>query len=209
MASMAINIDSAGLSKIYAADQSVTLTRAVGQSVVANVAASGGGTTVAWQAFAPLQSNTVSWTDQYYCFATTAPLVIGAVITMNSQCATPMQAGPVYQFTEGQFVQQPATGSSYVIANGAPSGSFAFGLAQTATINSVAVLSPLNAKAVLYNEAIYLSPTDLIAIFLSSATKGGTVIPPPSNALSINVSSASAGVTIGFNDQTNTFYQIA
>lgn len=208
MASMAINIDNAGLSKIYAADQSVTLARAVGQAVVSDVAA-GGSVAVAWQAFVPLQSNTVSWTDEYCCYATTTPLVIGTVITMNSQCAMPMQAGPIYEFTKGQFVQQPAKGISYVIANAASSGSYAFGLAQTATINNVSALSPLCAKPVLYNEAIYLNPTDLIAIFLSSASKGGTVIPPPVNAFSINVSSASAEVTIGFNDQTNTFYQIA
>jgi PKD repeat protein len=136
-------------------------------------------------------------------------LVFGAVIAMNSQCSTPMQAGPVYAFAKGQFIQQPATVSSYVIANATSTGSYAFGLAQTATINNVAATSPLSAKPVLYNEAIYLNPTDLIAIFLSSATKGGTVIPPPTNAFSINVSSASAEVTIGFNDQTNTFYQIA
>jgi hypothetical protein len=206
---MEISIDGAGLSKIYAADQSVTLTRAVGQSVVTNAAARGAGTTVAWQAFAPLQTNTVSWTDEYYCYATTTPLAIGAVIAMNSQCSAPVHTGPVYEFTRGQFIQQPATGSSYVVANAATSGSFAFGLAQNATINNLQVLSPVCADPVLYNEAIYLTPTDLIAIFLSSAGKGGTVIPRPVNAFSIKISSASLAVTIGFNDQTNTFYQIA
>jgi hypothetical protein len=210
---MKIQIDSAGLSKIYGASQTVTLARQVGRIVEAVAAQSLGATaaqpTVAWQAFAPAQTNSVGWTDQYYCFATTTPLIIGAVIKMNAQYASPMQIGAIYRFTEGQFVEQQQAGSSYVISNAMSSGSYAFGMAQSATVNDVTALAPICAVPVLFNEAVYFSPNDLIAIFLSSSQCGGTVIPPPAGVFTTAVKPGDTGTTVGFNDQTNMFFLIA
>ncbi len=203
---MEIQIDNSGLSAIYGADQVVTLARYVDQAVDAVAAQP----TIAWQAFAPLQLNAVNWADQYYCFATTTPLIVGAVVTMNSQSGLPLQIGLVYQFTQGQFVKQQAqTASSYITANMAPSGSYAFGLAQSATVNNVPTLAPFCAVPVLYNQAAYFNPSDAIAIFLSSAKRGGTVLPPPSNALKVVANGAASAPTIGFDGQNNTFYQIS
>ena len=202
---MEIQIDSAGLSQIYAADQAVTLARQVNQVVDAVATRPA----IAWQAFAPLQMNTVGWTDQYYCFATTTPLVMGAVITMNARYASPMQIGSVYQFADGQFIVHQQSGNSYVVSNAMPLGSYALGLAQAATINNVPTLAPLCAVPVLFNEAVYFNPSDLIAIFLSSSSSGGSVIPPPANALNVVVKPGATATTIGFNDQTNLFYSIS
>ncbi len=202
---MEIQFDNTGLSQIYAADQAVTLTRQVDRAVDAVAAQPA----IAWQAFAPLQMNTVSWTDQYFCFATTTPLVMGAVIKMNAQYASPMQIGSVYQFTDGQFVVHQQSGTSYVVANAMPSGCYALGLAQYATINSVSMLAPCCAVPVLSNETAYFNPGNLIAIFLSSSASGGTVIPPPTNALNVVVKPGDTATTIAFNDQTNMFYAIS
>lgn len=73
----------------------------------------------------------------------------------------------------------------------------------------MAALCPVSAVPVLYNEAAYLTPTDLVSIFLSSAITGGTVIPMPPNAFSVVAAAGAAGPTIGFNDKTNTFFQIS
>lgn len=207
---MEIQIDSAGLSAISAANQSVTLSRQVNQAV--DVTA-GGSLTVAWQVFAPLETNTVSWTNQYYCFATATPLSMNAVITMNSQLQSAMVAGFVYQFAQGQFamLQPPQGGSDYIVSNGTQQPAFAFGLAQAATVNDVAVAAaPFCVVPVLYNQAAYFIPSGTIGIFLSSASVAGTLLPPPSNPCVVSATGAvGSEPTIGFDDQTNTFYQIS
>ena len=96
------------------------------------------------------------------------------------------------------------------VGNATASGSYAFGMVETATVNNVASPGPLCAVPVLYNEAVYLNPSDLIAIFLSSVTAAGTLIPPPKDPFTIAISASSGSdPVIGFNDQTNTFYQIS
>lgn len=208
---MVIQIDSAGLSAIYAANQAVTLARQV-QSVVETVASTSAvmpPPTVAWQAFQPVETNTVAWADQYYCFATTTPLGMGAAIQLNARSDAPMQKGSAYVFADGRFTQRPQAGTAYVVANASLAGSYAFGIAQIATVNNVAALAPVCAMPVLCNEAAYLDPSDLISIFLSSCTAGGTVIPPAANAFSIVAAAGETGPTIGFDDRTNMFFQIS
>lgn len=221
MAVLEIRFDSSGLSKIYAAGQSVTLTRTVGQVVetmalssavaTGSAGAAAAGVTVAWQAFSPLATNTVEWGGGYVGYATTTPLAIGNVVTINAESAAAMQTQSVYAFTQGQFVQRPLPGSpSYVVGNGTPAGTYAFGMLQTATINNAQMPGPLCAVPVLYNEAAYLDPGDVVAIFLSSATKAGTVIPSPVDPFSVDLGGNGGAVpVIGFDDQTNTFYQIS
>lgn len=206
---MEIQIDSAGLTKIANAGQVVTLTHHVDQTVEA-IAPSR--LTVAWQAFAPLQTNTVNWSDQYYCFMTTTPLIMNNVIMINAEYPSPVQTGFVYQFAQGQFtmVQQSQGTNCYVISNAAQQGSYAFGLAQSATVNSVLTLAPCCVAPVLYNEEAYFCPSGEIGVFLSSASAAGALLPPPSNALNVLVNSGSGnGPIIGFNDQTNSFYLIS
>lgn len=220
MAVLEIRFDSDGLSKIYAAGQSVTLTRTVGRVVetmalssavaAGSAAATAAGVTVAWQAFSPLSTNMVSWAGGYGCYATTTPLAIGNVVAINAESAAPMQTQSVYAFAQGQFVQRPLPGSpAYVIGNATPAGTYAFGMLQTATINNAPMPGPLCAVPVLYNEAAYLDPGDVVAIFLSSATKVGTVIPLPVEPFSIDPGGGGAVPVIGFDDKTNTFYQIS
>jgi hypothetical protein len=204
-----IQIDSQGLSAIYGAGQVVTLMRRVDQAVDTGVVA--GAPAVAWQAFAPLQTNTVSWTDDIYCFATTTPLVMSAVIGINAKSDAPMEVGYVYEFTQGQFVKQQACGQcSYMVGNAMPLGSFAFGLAQVATVNSVTALAPFCAAPVLYNERAYFNPTAAIATFLSTARAAGAILPAaPSNAFDAIVKPGTGGPTLGFNDRTNMFFLLS
>jgi predicted oxidoreductase len=114
-----IQIDSAGLSEIYDAGQTVTLARQVNQIVDAVASARGSADAsqliVAWLAFAPLETNTIGWSEQYYCFATTTSLTMGEVLEMNSQSAASMQPGSVYTFDQGQFSAYPGSGSDYVV----------------------------------------------------------------------------------------------
>lgn len=205
-----IQIDSAGLSDIYDAGQTVTLARQVNQVVDAvappRVSPDASQLIVAWLAFEPLETNTIDWSEQYYCFATTTSLTMGEVLEMNSQSAAPMQLGSVYTFDQGQFAVYPSSGSDYVIYN-AMAGEYGFGLAQQATVNDAQVFAPICVEPVLTDEAAYFTPTEQISIFLSSASNNGTLIPPPINALTLTVDAN--GAVVGFNDQTHAFYQLS
>jgi hypothetical protein len=200
---MQIQIGNAGLSAIYAANLAVTLARQFAQVVDA-----ASQTIVAWQAFAPLQQNAVTWDDHFYCFATTTPLALGQVIAMNARSELPMQIGVVYEFAQGQFGygQKAQNAAAYVIANNTPGTIYGFGLAQSAVVNNVTTLAPFCAAPVLYNQAIYFTPADVVAVFLSSASTGGTILPPPFNPLDVSAGGGAAEPIVGFNDQTNTFF---
>lgn len=206
---MDIQIDNQGLTNIYNAGQVVTLMRRVDQAVDSDVIAAA--PAVAWQAFAPFQSNTVTWMDDFYCFATTTPLVMNAVIAMNAKSDAPMDIGYVYVFAQGQLVKKQQAGSprSYVVSNATPSGSFSFGMAQAAVVNDVSTLAPICVVPVLYNESAYFNPTAVIATFLSNAKAAGAILPAPSNACDVVVKPGSSGPTLGFNDQTNLFFQLS
>jgi hypothetical protein len=208
--SLEIQINSAGLSEIYNAGQTVTLARQVDQVVdaVTSFPIEAGQFVVAWLAFAPLQNNTVSWAEEYYCFATTTPLIMAEVIEMNSQSGAAMQVGSVYAFTQGQFVAYPSSGNSYVVYN-AMAASYGLGLAQQATVNNLHAFAPIAVDPVLSQEAAYFAPEELVSIFLSSAQEGGTIVPFPINALSLTVEPGDTGIVVGFNNQTSSFFQLS
>ena len=206
---MDIQIDSQGLTNIYNAGQLVTLMRRVDQTVETDAVAAL--PAVAWQAFAPFQSNTVTWTDDFYCFVTATPLVMNAVIEMNTKSDAPMDIGYVYVFAQGQLVKQQQAGSahSYVVSNATPTESFSFGLAQAAVVNNVSTLAPICVVPVLYNESAYFTPTTVIATFLSNAKAAGAILPAPPNACDVVVKPGSNVPTLGFNDQTNLFFELS
>ena len=197
-----IAIDDAGLQKIYAAAQSVTLVK----SIVANPVVSGN-LPVVWLAFQPLEENQITWIENYNLYATTTVLLSGTTIMMTSQTQAPVQPGWLYTFEQGQFSGASGTGSTFNLANQMASGSFNFGLAQQATVNNVSTLAPLNAQPVLYNEQASFTPIETISIFLSSYSNNGVVISQvASNALTVQLTSQSPIASVGFNDATNTFY---
>ncbi len=202
---ISIAIDDAGLQKIYAAGQSVTLVK----SVVANPLSSGN-LPVAWLAFQPLESNQITWVENYYMYATTTVLQSGATIQMTSQTQAPVQEGWMYTFEQGQFSGSSGTGDTFNVDNQMSNGFFNFGLAQQATVNNVSTLAPLNAQPVLYNESASFTPIETISIFLSSYSNNGVVISQvASNALVVQLTSQSPTASVGFNDATNTFYLVS
>lgn len=210
---MVITIESAALSQIYGASQQVVLARKVAMLVQSSGASRTRAlppVAVAWQVFAPLESNQIDWSATYGCFAAAAGLVAGTVLTPSANLLPPVAAGTAYALSAGSFsAAGPGLAGSYTLVNRMPGAALALGLTQTATINGTAVAAPLCAIPVLCNEAAFFTPGDVISVFLSSATSGGTVIPPLTNVFSVTAVGGQTGPTIGFGDQTNQFYQIS
>lgn len=197
---LTIDIDNAGLTKIYNAGQYVTLVKSVVTSTTESQ--------VAWVSFQPLQTNVVTWVENYYLYSTTTSLQSGATITMTSTSSTPVQEGWMYTFAQGQFSGVSGAGSTFNVNNQMNNASYNFGLAQQASVNNVTTFAPLNAVSVLFNQTASFTPQEIISVYLSSYSNNGTVISSVAgNACTVTLSSTSPSASLGFNDSTNTFYQ--
>src|SRR5262245_57303979 len=87
---LTIQFDSQGLATLNEAGQLVTIVKSVST-----------GTPVAWVAFDPMESNTVTWTEQYSVYASTTQIQDGAqIITQSTQAAV---GGNTYTLSGGQF----------------------------------------------------------------------------------------------------------
>ena len=199
-----ISIDAEGLQMIYASGQSVTVVK-----IVVSNPLSGGMLPVAWTAFQPLEENSVTWSENYYIYATTTPIMAGATIVQTSMTPAPVQTGWTYTFINGQFTgAQGGMSDAFNMIN-QQGNMFNFGLSQQAVINNVPTMAPLNAIPVLNNQLASFTPVQTISVFLSTSYNGGTVLSQvPYNALTFSFSSQMAA-NIGFNDSTNTFYLIS
>jgi len=199
-----INIDDQGLTQIYQANQFVTLVKSVSASAAAE-------NTVIWLSFQPIETNTISWVENYFIYATTTEMQSGAVIRMTSQTQEPVQVGWTYTFKEGMFNgASGGTQGAYTANNQMSSNNYNMGLAQEASINNVTVLAPLNAVPILSNEMVSFTPQENISIFLSSFQNNGTVISQVvGSVLPVTLTSAQPTANVGFKDDTNSFYLIS
>jgi hypothetical protein len=212
-----INIDATGVSNIKSANQTVTICKQVtswiassSETQASRVAAGGTGMpAIAWLAFQPNTSNTITWNDSYFVYASDTPLIAGNTIVETFQ--KDAMIGYMYALTNGQFTASPSTTQPTSInIDNQQENSLNFGLMQQATINGISPLSPTatNCVPVLFNEEGYFYPTETVLIFLSSTQTGGTAIPfIPSGALPVTLTSQDPSVTVAFNDSTNVFYQ--
>jgi len=196
-----ITIDSAGVQAINAAGQFVTFVKSITSSP-----AETGNLPVAWLSFSPFMSNSVTWQESYYLYATTTVITSGATIQETSQTPAPAQEGPIYTFAQGIFTPG-AQGSAltYNMLNSQGS-TLTFGLAQMATVNGNNATAPLNAVTILNNENASFTPIETISIFLSSFNNNGTVISQvASTALVVELTSQEPVANVGFNDATSQF----
>jgi hypothetical protein len=202
-----IDIDQQGVQKINQAQQFVTLVRNVISSVEGNSGhRMSPNTSIAWLAFQPLESNTVTWTEDYILYATTTVLQSGASITISSQTPNPAQVGWNYTFQNGVITGAAGGAQGSFNLSNQMQGNFNLGLAQQATVNNASSLAPLNAVPVFYNEHANFTPQEEIFIFLSSYGNNGSVIDPISgNDWTVTLSGSQPSATVGFNDSNNTF----
>jgi hypothetical protein len=199
--SLTLNIDNAGLQNIYHAGQVVTIVKSVGNEPAS----------VAWISFQPLETNTITWEEEYVIYGTRGEVDSGAKIVMTSQTAT-ADTGLLYTFDNGQFSASQAGGTDgqFSVLNSQANG-FTFGLAQEAKINGVATsLAPMNAVVVNDGQTASFVPIETVSVYLSSFQNNGVVISGVvSNAAVVTLTSDSSSATLGFNDKTNTFFTTA
>ena len=194
-----IKFSPVGLNQLHAAGEWVTIAKQLPNE---------GGFPIAWLTFRPLQSNQVTWHDNYSIYTTATPLVPGAVLSMSSQTGT-AQPGWLYSFQSGVFEGKAGTGNAYSALNLAASPySSVFGLAQTANINGVSVSAPVNAAQVSANQESSFTPGEAVAIFLSMVRNPGTVMDGGfANALTLNLTPQHPMASVVYDELANAFRQ--
>ena len=175
--SLTLNFNPENLELINGASQKVALAKPAGGSSVE----------VIWLAFDPFESNTVTWEENYWIYASTcSTAVTGEQITKLSE----VQPGPAVDGAYYPFSNN-ATFGDYVSTADVDVGTYAainnmswdkyptltFGLAQSAMINDkLADRKPLSASTVLATQEIKMTPFTDVYIWLESHHESSTII---------------------------------
>lgn len=192
---LSVEFDDADLEVINRAAQKITITRHVaGQSA----------NQVAWVAFSPLENNSIQWEDSYYLYASNSEIQNGATIkVLSDKLALETKQLP---FTSTGIFGNPTSvilpQGKYGLANQYTTRpSMVFGLAQTATVQGVAVpASPLNASLVPMNQFATFQPLDKIEVSLEANADNGMVISRvSSNALPITFGGSVTKIACKYN----------
>ena len=198
-----IDIDDAGLKAIQESGQAVTIVKSVVSSALAT-----GNLPVAWLQFQPMETSSVTWSEDYYAYATTTALQAGAQIIRTSHTAGTVQPGWTYTLGDDGVFQGAGGGAPNTFSTYNDHGdALGFGLAQSAMVNGVPVLSPLNVNLLLNEETATFTPIETISVYLSAFVNNGVVISQVAgNALVVTLTSQAPTATLGFNDTSNSFY---
>lgn len=205
---MTITIDQSGVKRIKHAYQYVTLARKV-DWYVTNSNANSPPPAVAWLVREPVQNLTISWSPNYYLYATSQDLEVGTQIIAAHFTRSPALSGYEYKFSSSDFTRGvSAQEGTFAVNNQAGSNSLKFGLMQDATIGLVPTRKPfpLIIAPVLNNETASFTPHETVYVFLQSYAQSGVLISEiPSKACAVTLTD-SVDVSVGFNDSTNTFH---
>ncbi|MBL8300452.1 MAG: hypothetical protein JNN30_19110 [Rhodanobacteraceae bacterium] len=164
--------------------QSVAMLRAAGQRITIGRSVNGGSPNLAWLAFNPFISNTISWEEAYGLYASTVNLVNGASIYPLSAVEPPAREASIYPFLPSMYFGNPMQGGvpagSYGIQNTAPPSSFqmlTFGLTQAAVVNGAGTpFQATSAIQLLPQMSAVLTPSSTIYVWLQSMFGSGTFI---------------------------------
>lgn len=188
--------------KIHDLLQSITIVKNVTGDPLGS-----GNLQVAWVTFSPLMGNQVSWSADYYIYASTTSVQSGATIKMTSQTDAPAQLGPIYDFAEGVFTTTTQGAATTYNAQNDYGQSLTFGLAQQASINGAKVMAPLSATPIGNTQQGTFTPSETVSIYLSSYSDNGVVISQVAgDALTVKLTSQQPVANIGFTAATNSFY---
>ena len=200
-----IQIDSAGVTQIHQNAQFITIVKNVNSNPLAT-----GNLQVAWLSISPFKTNQITWEQSYFMYATTTQLQAGARINLTSTTDAAVQLGPIYEFFSNLFhaTTQGAPNTYNLLNSGEQS--LTFGLAQEATVNGTAVMSPLNATRVGNAQSATFTPIETVSIYLSSFSNNGVVISQVAgSALVVQLTSQKPVANIGFNNATNSFFLVS
>ncbi|EDP95956.1 hypothetical protein U8527_13715 [Kordia algicida OT-1] len=152
-----------------------------GVNVVVAKPTKDGSPNVAWQVFKPMQSNTLSWTEEYGIYASTSEIVSGAKLSQLSNVPVGAIQNKQYTLESNATITGPATGGkphSYALENQyAEKPYMTVGLYQDATVNGTEIAgNAISAVPVLRAHNAVMTPYTTVYIWLESNTISNTVV---------------------------------
>jgi hypothetical protein len=145
---------------------------------------------VAWLAWTPSGSDTVSWGESYGLFAAGPALREGSGLRIAATLDA-AQDRSVYPFSGGAFGAREQTPNvplgHYDVRNESP-GAMAFGLIQTATLNGAQRCSPLNAVVVAPQLSADFIALTSVSIWVQRDTESASIVRVPATAAVISFS---------------------
>jgi hypothetical protein len=173
--SVKLLIDSQDVALIKAAQQRITLGKAVSSSVA----------NVIWLSIEPGASTEVSWQEEYGIYVTTAQVADGSSIHKLAETAFPATDGAYYALTPANVFNGPFSGGSVPAGtlgahNDVPYSahpSLTFGLTQSALVNHLsAERKPLSAVTVLATQCAQMTSLPIVYVWLESQFVSETII---------------------------------
>jgi hypothetical protein len=138
---------------------------------------------VAWVVFRPLESNTMTWTEEYGIYASNVELKNGALLTQLSRSEFPALDGKIYEFAPNGTFGAPSAGGeagSFSVLNSydnPPRKYLTFGLCQDATVNGeLAEGNAISAATVLYQSTAVMTPYTTVYLWVQSQVRSNSVL---------------------------------
>lgn len=171
---LTLTIKNAGLQSISAAGEKVVLVRSFADVQPGNVA---------WWAFSPFKTNTVSWQDgEYETFVAKTPVQAGETVTANATGQAVEEESVTFK-PSGVFSRPLADsnvqGGQYGVVNEGSAG-LTFGLQQALEVNDRSkAASPLVASRVPARHFAVYEPLYELYVYLASSVKHGQIVRVP------------------------------
>ena len=192
------NLTSENVKTIKGVNQSITIVKSTVQASQEQP--------VAWIAFPPMESISVTWTEDYFIYASDTAIDAGATIKESSITDDPVETTQLYTFDGGTFKAGPGGESAAFDAFNSGAQTYTLGLAQVAKINNKPVAAPISASSVLSNENVSFQPRVKISVFLSATTDNGVVLSKIQGAVyEFELSLSNTSIALVFDETHNKF----
>jgi hypothetical protein len=168
---LSINLTEEQLNGFYAAGSNIIIAKPTG----------GESPNVAWQAFRPMEGNTVQWEEQFGIYASTAQIENGAVLTKVSRTSFPAAEKSVYRLGGNAHFEPPtpkehAEPDTYYAVNGYENN-LLLGLFQDAVVNGKQVPgNAISAAPVPINSTAAMTPYTTLYVWTQSLVVSNTVV---------------------------------
>ncbi|MGI4764935.1 MAG: hypothetical protein ACRYGP_07695 [Janthinobacterium lividum] len=194
-------IDTTGVKQINDANQQIT--------IVKSTSTAGKEKPVAWISFEAMNAISVTWTEEYFIYASLSKIEDDMKIVESSATDDPIEFSELYKFSSDVFSMEAGGSDGMYTAKNDGGKTYTMGLAQSAIVNGKAVSAPINAVSVLNAEEGTFKPRIKLSVFLSGTQDNGTVLSHiQGNAFTFELSSDQATVDLGFSDTNNTFHKL-
>lgn len=210
-----IAISATDLSTINLAGESLTIVLGVTALVTSAAKIQSTQPVLVWLAFAPLESNVISFTDaSFMIYAASNMPAAGAVVQVGSQAAA--VAGMVQPFQPDGTFGQPQSAqigpNTFAVNNAyvAATGYMVFGISLAATLNGQAIAAtPLIARVTPNAQQAQFSPNYGLQVFLQSDTENAMVLPNSISSLPVfQLSAGQATLNLQYNAKIGGFQSL-